>query len=472
MKRPLILLIQALLVASTSAASRTTAAQRPTPIALPADATIRQMLAMRVDRQKRATGIVIGIVAPQGRRVIAYGTTDRGGKRPVDANTVFDIGSITKVFTALALSQMAVRGEVALGDPVARYLPPTLTLPRDGDRQITLADLATHTSSLPLRPGNLVSKDPDNKYAGYSVALLHRFVSSFKSARPIGSQYEYSNVGYGLLGAALSRRAGISYRKLIQTRITDPLGLRDTRMDLTPGMRRRLAVGHTNELAPAPHWDMGALESAGGLRSTPDDLLRLLEAILGYRESGLAPAMVAMLDTRRKGGMPPSTYIGLAWNIFQDGGREIVWKNGSVGGYRAFIGYDLARRIGVVALANAQTAGGADDIGLHLLDPAIPVDLHVPRAHKAIKVSAAILERYVGRYRYSDTDILTVTREGDHLFAQEPGQDRIELFAEGERDFFLQVMDAQVTFELSGDGTATAAIWHQAGRDERGARIE
>ncbi|HYU15301.1 MAG TPA: serine hydrolase, partial [Candidatus Acidoferrum sp.] len=382
-----------------------------------------------------------------------------------------DIGSITKVFTALALSEMARRGDVALNDPVARYLSPTLTLPRDGDRQITLADLATHTSSLPLRPDNLVSKDPDNKYAGYTVARLHRFASSFRPVRAIGSQYEYSNVGYALLGTALARRAGLGYRELIRARITGPLGMRDTRMELSPGMRRRLASGHTSELAPARHWDMGALESAGGLRSTAGDLLRFLEAILGYRKSGLAPAMAAMLETRRKGGMLPSTYIALAWNIYQDGGREIAWKNGSVGGYRAFIGYDPARRIGVVALANAQTAGGADDIGLHLLDPQTPVDLHIPRAHKAIKVSAAILERYVGRYKYSDTDILTVTREGDHLFGQEPGQDRIELFAEGERDFFIQVVDAQVTFELSPHGTASAAIWHQAGQDQRGTRM-
>ena len=435
------------------------------------DSEILQMLKIRVDGQKWATGIVVGVVDRKGRRTIAYGTTTKGGSTKVDGDTVFEIGSITKVFTALILSDMARRGEVRLDDPVAKYLPPSVSLPRDGERQITLADLATHTSGLPLRPANLISKDPDNKYAGYSEELLFQFLSSYKPPSAIGSRYEYSNVGCGLLGVALSRRAGTRYDDLLRNRVTGPLSLNDTRMDLTDDMKRRAATGYDNTLLPAPHWDMGVIASAGSLRSTANDLSKLLEAVLGYSNSPLALALQAMTQTRRPGGMQPSTQIALAWNILDDKDREVVWKNGSVGGFRAFIGYDAKVGTGVVALANAQTAQGADDIGMHILDPGQRFNSAVPHVHTQIAVDGATLDRYVGRYKYSDTDILTIVSDGDRLFMQEPNQDRLELFAEGERDFFLKIMDAQITFVMGPDGKAATAIWHEAGEDQRGVRI-
>ena len=431
------------------------------------------MLVTRVDTQRQATGIVVGIVDARGRRIISYGTMGTDDKRAVGGDTVFDIGSITKIFTALLLSDMVQRNEVALDDPVTKLLvAKDLPFLGRGDRGVTLLDLATHTSGLPLRPANLVSTNPEDKYAGYTTELLHQFLSSFEFDRDPGSRYEYSNVGYGLLGEALSVRSGASYQDLLRSRITRPLGMPDTRIDPTEAMESRRATGHDYELKPAPRWDFGALESAGGLRSTANDLLRLLEAILGYRESSLHSAMRAMTAATRTGGMQPSTQIGLAWNVYRTGGGEIAWKNGSVGGFRTFIGYDPQNRIGVVALANAQTAVGVDDVGLHVLDRNMPVDLRTPVIRKEIAVDPGMLDRYVGRYQFSPTDIVTITRDGARLFMQQPGQDRIPLFAYGEREFFLKIVDAQITFESSGDDPAAAATWHQSGQAEKGQRIE
>jgi serine-type D-Ala-D-Ala carboxypeptidase/endopeptidase len=129
-------------------------------------------------------------------------------------------------------------------------------------------------------------------------------------------------------------------------------------------------------------------------------------------------------------------------------------------------------RAGVVALANAETNTGVDDIGLHVLDPRQPVNLRPPSVHKETPIRPALLDRYVGRYRFSETDVLTVTRDGDRLFGQEPGQDKFQLFPEGERAFFLKAIDAQVTFEQRGDAAATAAIWRQDGQDQRGVRVD
>jgi CubicO group peptidase (beta-lactamase class C family) len=448
-------------------------AARPARAAPSSDAELRRMLVTRIDVQHQATGIVIGIVTPGRQRVIAYGTRGVDDRRPVTADTVFDIGSLTKLFTALLLSDLATRGQVALDDPVARHLPDSVHVPVHVARPITLADLATHTSGLPLRPSNLISSDPDNKYAGYSVDLLSQFLGSFQLARDPGSAYEYSNVGYGLLGQALEHELGQPYADAIQARITGPLGMRDTRIVPTPAMQAREAIGYSGDLVRVPHWDFAALEAAGALRSTARDLMRFLDAELGTRHTALDHAFAALLATRRPGGMPPSTFIALGWNILVSNGHDIAWKNGSVGGYRAFIGFDARTRVGVVALANAETAVGADDIGLHVLDASYPVDLHVPMPHHEIAIDPAVLDRYVGRYRFSDSDILTVTREGAHLYGRSPGADRYQLYPEAEGTFFLKVIDAQVSFVVAPDrpARATAAIWHQ-GADQRGERIE
>ena len=447
----------------------------PSPASpVPEDEAIRKMLSTRVDVQKQATGIVVGIIDSKGSHVVSYGTMGLGDKRPVNGNTVFDIGSITKVFTALLLTDMAQRGEVKIDDPAAKYLDKKkVKLPERGGKQITLSDLATHTSGLPLRPTNLVSKDPDDKYRGYTVELMYECLSSFILPRDIGTKYEYSNLGYGLLGHVLEQRLGRTYGDLVESRITQPLEMKDTRIDLTPAMKNRLARGYNNELTPIPtEWHFGALQSAGAFSSTANDLLKFLGAVLGFKQSPLLPAMKSMLDIRRPGGMQPSTQIALAWNVYVDGEQEVVWKNGSVGGYRSFIGFDPRARVGVVALANAQTALGADDIGLHLLDEHIPVDLHIPKPHKEIVLRPEILDRYIGRYQFSPTDIMTVTREGNHLVGQLLDGQRFEMFAEGEHDFFMKIADAQVTFESSGQGPAKVAIWHQGGQDQRGERIE
>jgi len=438
------------------------------------DEAIRKMLATRIDLQKQATGMVIGVIDAKGSHTISYGTIGLSDKRPVNGDTVFDVGSITKVFTALLLADMAQHGEVSVDDPAAKYLDAKkVKMPERAGKEITLADLATHTSGLPLRPANLVSKDPNDKYRGYTVELMYECLSSFVLTRDIGTKYEYSNLGYGLLGHVLEKRTSATYSELVESRITRPLGMKDTRIGLNSAMKSRMAVGYNNELAPIPNeWHFGALQSAGAFSSTANDLLKFLGALLGFKQSPLVPAMKSMLNVRRPGGMQPSTQIALAWNVYVDGEQEVVWKNGSVGGYRSFIGFDPKARVGVAALANAQTAIGADDIGLHLLDEHIPVDLHIPKPHKEISLLPEILDRYIGRYQFSPTDIMTVTREGNHLVGQLLDGQRFELFAESEHDFFMKIADAQITFESSDQGPAKGAVWHQGGQDQRSVRIE
>jgi D-alanyl-D-alanine-carboxypeptidase/D-alanyl-D-alanine-endopeptidase len=438
--------------------------------ALPSDAEVRQILVDRIDRDHQSLGIVVGLVGSTGRRVIAYGALDKGDSRPLNGDTIFEIGSVTKVFTSLLLADMAARNEVALNDPIAKYLPSDVKVPGRNGQSITLQDLATHTSGLPRLPTNFNPKDPANPYADFSVPQLYEFLSTYTLSRDIGSQYDYSNLGGGLLGHLLARRAGMTYDELVHARITGPLGMMSTTIVLSPEQRGRLAVGHNAQLASVPNWDLPTLAGAGALRSSTNDMLTFLEANLGLMKSPLAAAMATMLTARRHTGTP-GLDIALGWHIINRNGRDFVWHNGGTGGYRSFVGYNASAAIAVVVLSNTSTVVGVDDIGLHLLDSGSPL-VQPAKAHIEVAVNATLLDGYVGRYQLAPNFVLTITRDGDHLFVQATNQPRFELFAEGDKDYFLKVVEAGVTFVTDDQGRATAVALRQNGANVTGKRIE
>jgi serine-type D-Ala-D-Ala carboxypeptidase/endopeptidase len=445
-------------------------AQSPANSPVPPDSEIRKILVERIDTFHMGVGFVVGVIEPQGRRVVTYGSLNQGDPRPLNGDTIFEIGSVTKVFTSLLLSDMVQRGEVALADPVAKYLPPEVKVPERGGRVITLVDLSTHTSGLPRLPTNLKPKDPANPYADYSVEQLYQFLSSYQLTRDIGSQFEYSNLGGGLLGHALARRAGMDYEAPVRSRITGPLGMSSTGIALTPEMKARLATGHDDKLAAVPNWDLPTLAGAGALRSTANDLLTFLAANLGYVKSPLASPMAAMLTVRRPLGGPKGGEIGLGWLITKPADDEIVWHNGGTGGYRSFVGFNPKTRVGIVVLSNTSTASGGDDIGMHLLDSHAPL-MPAPKEHKEITVDPKVFDGYVGQYQLAPNFILTITREGDQLFAQATGQPKFQIFPESQRDFFLKVVDAQITFETDSSGRATSLTLHPNGANMPAKRI-
>ena len=441
------------------------------------DAEIRKILVERIDTQQQAVGMVVGVVEPAGRRIVSYGRLSKDDNRLVDGDTVFEIGSITKVFTSLLLTDAVARKEVTLADPIAKYLPPAVRVPERGGRAITLQELSTHTSGLPRLPGNMSPKDRANPYADYSVDQMYQFLSGYQLARDVGEQYEYSNLGGGLLGHVLAARAGTDYEALVRSRITEVLGMKSTGIALSPGMKGRLAAGHGQLLQPVSNWDVPTLAGAGALRSTANDLLIFLAAVLGYTESPLAPAMAAMTAVRRPTGAT-GLEIALGWHILTGNGKDLVWHNGGTGGYRSFIGYDPKARVGIVVLSNASTVAGTDDIGRHLLDPQRPLLarnsplLTPPKPRTEVAVDPKLFDGYTGRYQLAPAAILTITRQGNQLFVQLTGQPAFEIFPESEKTYFLKVVDAQLTFETDAQGKATAVVLHQMGRDQRALRIE
>lgn len=217
------------------------------------DTMIHEILRDRVS-SKRAVGLVVATYAAgTAPRIFAHGSSGRPGV-PLDGNAVFEIGSITKAFTASVLAGMVARGEVRLDDAVDKYLPRAVVMPSRGGKQITLAHLATHTSGLPGLPSNLQVRDSTNPYAAYTVERMYQFLTGYTLARDIGAEYEYSNLGMGLLGHALARRAGKSYEALLIERVLAPLDLDATRIAPTQAMRARFVKGHNPQGEPVPYW--------------------------------------------------------------------------------------------------------------------------------------------------------------------------------------------------------------------------
>jgi len=258
-------------------------------------------------------GMVVGVVRGGDQWVAGYGSFD-AAQQPPDKDPIFEIGSITKVFTTLLLAEMVQRGEVTLDDPAQKYLPSNVLMPKWRGQEITLFHLATHTSSLPRLPGNLLIdalldkispthtsslppgnlwktiKDQTNPYANYQVSDLYAFLSGYKLKRPIGSRVEYSNLGMGLLGHILGLVAGKSYEELLTERILQPLGMNDTSITLRPEQQERLAPGHTLMGQVTANWDMPNLAGAGALRSTAGDVLRFMAVNMNGAASPFAEA--------------------------------------------------------------------------------------------------------------------------------------------------------------------------------------
>jgi CubicO group peptidase (beta-lactamase class C family) len=423
---------------------------------------VKESICLRVDNGYNA-GIVVGLVTRGGTQYYSYGKPSLSGGGTLDENTIFEIGSITKVFTSILLADMVERGEVGLDDPIERYLPEGVAAPRRNGRSITLLDLATHTSGLPRLPDNMDPADPSNPYADYSVEQMYAFLSGHELQREPGAEYEYSNFGAGLLGHLLARRTGRTYEQLVTSRISDELGMPDTRITLTADMRARLARGHSGETEVA-NWDVPTLAGAGALRSSARDMLTFLAANMGLRESRLYSSMNSTHQPRRPAGSA-NMQVGLGWHVLSTGERQIVWHNGGTGGYRSFIGFVPGEDVGVVVLTNSSTS--ADDIGFHVLEPGVPLR----QVRTPVAIEPAVLEAYVGQYQIAPGLILDIGLADGNLTVQLTGQPRFTLYAESETEFFLTVVDAQISFVRDDEGNVTALVLHQGGRDQPATRL-
>ncbi len=353
------------------------------PAGFPADTEIRAMLAEIVP-DPQVHGMVVGLLEPNGsRRVIAYGSAGPGGP-PLDSESVLEIGSITKAFTGVLLADMARRGEVELTEPLARLLPPPVRVPSRNGKQITLLDLATHTSGLPPMPGNFPQGDAARAYAGYTMEQMYEFLSGYSLPRDPGEKFEYSNLST-ILGHALALRAGKPYEALLHERVLAPLKMEQTAATFTPDMERRMTRGTNGFGDPQPYFVAPAFIASGSLKSTMNDMLRFAAANLSRADTGL---YAALRDSRRP--RRPIDEAGDSMGLGWGAANGVAGLNGGTFGYNSSLFVDPERRRAIVVMTNIA-GGDGTALRIHLMDPA-----KFPRPKPSVGRAVASVYRAAG----------------------------------------------------------------------------
>lgn len=407
-------------------------------------------------------GIVVAMIDGEDVAYSKWGKTAYSQDAKIDEHSVLEIGSVSKVFTTILLSDMVLKGAMKLTDPISKYLPSSVTVPSRNDKQITLQDLATHTSGLPRMPSNFTPSNPNDPFSDYTVEQIYGFLSSYELTRDIGVQYEYSNYGMGLLGHILELQSGKSYEELIHDIIAKPLGMDHTGLALTEAMTKRLAIGHlgTNEVS---NWNIITLGGAGGIRSSATDMVKFVQANMGVIKSPLMKAMTLSHQSAYKA-TDSEFELGLGWHYEND--KKVVWHNGQTGGYASFIGFLAGTQKGVVVLTNS--AENITALGFKLLGSPTPL----AEIQKGMELDPEILESYVGKYQLAPNFFITVTTNDGKIYGQATGQPQFEMFASSENEFFLRIVDARITFNKASDGTIESMILHQNGQDMPGKKTE
>lgn len=434
-----------------------------TPIedwSIPSDDELRAFLAKRMEHN--GVGVVIGVIEPAGRRVVAYGRS--GTERPLDGDTIFLLGSVSKSFVGLVLADMSRRGEVKLEDPAAKFLPPGVKMPQRG-RPITLADLSTHTSGLPAWPNNInMLAEPDPMEA-YTVQDLYRFLSTYTPSREPGGGPEYSNLGVSLLGRVLGLRVDKEYKELLKERVLQPLGMDSTAIQLSAEQLKRLALGHDKDLQPAYTAELKTLYPAGSLRSSANDLLKYLAANLGYVDTPLMEAMLYQRSAVRVR-WGADRELALGWIVRRVRGHEIFYHDGGKQGYRTIVAFDPKRRLGVVVLANARSDESLPAWSRYLLtgEPLPPPPAPYP-VRKFVSIDPFTLDNYAGEYRRAkDGTLVSVVRRRDYLLVNDGSGAPDEMFAQTLQDFSTRVGPIQISFHTDANGNVTGLTWYPRGK--------
>jgi serine-type D-Ala-D-Ala carboxypeptidase/endopeptidase len=326
---------------------------------------------------KSKAAIVIGFVNPNGTRIFSFGNMSRAHNMPVNENTLFDIGSITKTFTTLLLADIVKQGLVNLTDPIEKYLPTNVKVPEFNGQKIILEDLATHTSGLPEWPSNVwLNNTVGDINPNYNATQLYQAISDTKLTRAPGSYVEYSSFGIGLLGHILSLKlGGIPYEQLVKDRILNVLGMNDTKIALSHDeINNRFPVGHRGGKEITTPTIPTILADSGAFRSAAPDMLKYISANLGLIHTKLEDAIQFGHLIRHPSiianPMNYSEYRALGWRILTNFGTETITHTGAINGWNAFAGFIPTKQIGVVALCSCDSAdadmGSLGFVLLHL----------------------------------------------------------------------------------------------------------
>jgi CubicO group peptidase (beta-lactamase class C family) len=390
----------------------------------------------------------------------SYGSANLEWNNPNASSTKYRLGSITKQFTAASILLLEERGKLKTDDLVKKYMPDA---PAAWDK-ITIYNLLTHTSGIPS-----FTSFPDYHASEAIPATPQSLVARFRD-KPLefqpGEKWNYSNSGYVLLGYLIEKISGKSYSAFVEENIFRPLEMTDSGYDSNSAIILHRASGYSpgpNGFENAGYIDMSVPLSAGALYSTTLDLLRWEQGLFGGKL--LSPASVKKMTT------PFKDNYACGLMVVTANGRTMIEHGGGIEGFNTDMAYYPDDKLTVIVLANLN-GGAPAEITAKLAAVVHGEKVVLQSERKQIEVSPSVLAKYVGNYELAPGVFITMTVDGSHLFTQLTGQPKFEVFAESDKDFFLKVVDAQITFETDNQGKVADLILHQNGRNQTAKRTE
>jgi CubicO group peptidase (beta-lactamase class C family) len=320
-------------------------------------------LARSYIQKGNTVGLSIGIYKGGVMNTYNYGETAKGNNNLPTSNTIYEIGSITKTFTAALLAWYVNEGQIKLTDTITKYLPDSVAS-SPALQGITVLTLSNHTSGLPSLPDNFYANSTDtiNPYKDYNKQMLFAYLKNAKLNSVPGEKYAYSNLGVALLGVILEKVSGKTYNQMITDIITKPLQLNSTVLHVAPQMRTRFVATYNENGKPTPPWNWDVFEPTGGLRSTVNNLLIYAKANMdttGTTALGKAFALTRQITFTK------DVKIGLNWHVIVVNGVEYYFHNGATDGSSSFLAYNIDRGIAIVILSNCGER--VDAMGAKLL---------------------------------------------------------------------------------------------------------
>ena len=415
----------------------------------------------------RVNAVSVGVISNDDVWKRHYGAMSGKGTPAPNDKTIYEIGSISKVFTSLLLADAVHSGRLKLDDPISIVMEELSERNPTLGNNVTFEHLAHHVSGLPVMPTNIKPADSTNPFAGYSRQMLTDYLLTAKPVRKPGEGYEYSNLDAGVLGDLLSRQAGVSYEALLKQKLTGPLKMSDTTITLSSEQATRLAPPHNAALLPDKSWDFDSLAGCGAIRSSIDDMLLFARASLNPPDGQLGKT-IELAWKQHKPPMGDNLAMGLGWMIARD--RTTRWHNGQTGGYQSMNLVNRALNSATVLLCN--TAGsGVDELAEQIFQTIVGMNVRPRAFEKEIKVDPEVAKRLEGKYQLAPGVVLTVQVKDGRMMAQITGQQFLAVIPKSETEWKYQAVDATLKFELPKTGKSPKVTLHQAGRVMPSARL-
>lgn len=438
------------------------------------DAELQAIVEERLHGDRTGACFAVAVIDTDISR--AYVCADGKSTAPrIGAGTAFEIGSVSKPMMAALLAGLIRDGKASLDDPLSAYLPKGSKVPAFNGRPILLRHIVTHTSGLPAIPANMDHGDPDNPYAHLDQKVLLEALSTTALSRAPGAQFEYSNFAAMLLSYAITRRAGSDFETLLDARIFAPLGMDSSYVNRKPDSVK-VAVGHTPDGKVTSAWTFPIdFAGIGGVHSTLDDMVRYVQGQFGSAPKAL-DADFRMTHAPLAG--DAKAPFAMHWMLATLNGRTWLAHEGGTGGFSSFVAFDPERAFGVVILSDTalHERGGLGSLGLHLLDPKVP--LGKPDTGETVGAEAPSpalsqqeLQAYTGEYPLMPGFALTVRAEKATLTAQATGQGAFPLAATAKQDVFAAPdFGIVIRFQRDAAGKVVALKLDQAGHTLEGQR--